>query len=140
MTINDRFNLERFITAQEGAYRRALAELKAGQKSSHWIWFIFPQVKGLGRSSISELYAIRSEEEAHGYLNHPILGARLRECTEAIWAIEEKSALEILGYPDDLKFKSSMTLFDYISEPGSIFARALDKYFGGKRDGKQSSF
>jgi uncharacterized protein (DUF1810 family) len=140
MTIRDWHNLKRFITAQEGIYERALAELKAGQKRSHWMWFVFPQIKGLGRSSTSEIYAIKSKAEAQEYLRHPILGTRLRECTEAVLAIEEKSASEILDTPDDMKFKSSMTLFAYISEPGSIFARALDKYFGGKRDRKTVEF
>ena len=141
MLIEDKHDLRRFTTAQEeGVYERALAELKAGQKHSHWMWFIFPQVKGLGRTSTSELYAIKSEEEAQEYLRHPTLGVRLLECTQALLAIEGKSALQILGSPDNLKFRSSMTLFASISEPGSVFARAIDKYYSGKPDWKTVDF
>jgi uncharacterized protein (DUF1810 family) len=140
MSIHDGHNLKRFITAQDGIYEHALAELKAGQKRSHWMWFVFPQIKGLGYSPNSEFYAIKSKAEAQAYLQHPILGTRLRECTQALLDFEGKSALEIFGSPDDVKLKSSMTLFAYISESGSIFTRTLDKYFGGNHDWKTIEF
>jgi uncharacterized protein (DUF1810 family) len=136
MTNADRYNLSRFISAQEATYETALAELRSGQKRSHWMWFIFPQIRGLGRTSTSEYYSIKSEEEARQYLSHPILGARLLECAEAVWALEGRSASQIFGFPDDLKLKSSMTLFAQITEPGSVFARVLGKFFAGKPDEK----
>lgn len=132
---DDPFNLKRFTTAQEGIYGNVLKELKSGQKRSHWMWFIFPQIAGLGRSSTSMHYAIRSIEEARAYLAHPVLGARLRECAEAVLAVEGRSASAIFGYPDDMKLQSSMTLFEYAAdEPNSVFARVLEKYYGGERD------
>ena len=130
----DPFNLNRFTEAQEGVYGRAMAELTGGRKRSHWMWFIFPQIEGLGHSSISRQYAIKSIEEARAYLKHPILGARLSDCAEAVLGIEGRSASEIFGFPDDLKLRSSMTLFAAISEQGSVFARVLDKFFNGERD------
>lgn len=128
------FDLGRFISAQEGIYERVLAELRRGQKRTHWIWFIFPQIDGLAHSATSKHYAIKSIEEARQYLNHPILGARLLECAEAVLAIEGRSVSEIFGYPDDLKLKSSMTLFAYVADPRSVFVRVLDKYFQGEQD------
>ena len=135
-SIDDPFDLRRFVQAQEGAYESALSELKLGQKRSHWMWYIFPQIDGLGRSAMAKHYAIKNVEEARGYVNHPVIGARLLECTETVLGIEGRSVAEIFGFPDDMKFKSSMTLFEYISEPDSIFALALDKFFSGDRDDK----
>ena len=131
---DDPFGLERFVRAQVRVYSGALAELKGGRKRSHWIWFIFPQIDGLGSSSNSKFYGIKSLAEAQAYLAHPLLGPRLRECTEAVLAVEGRSVHDIFGSPDDVKFKSSMTLFECASGPNSVFARALDKYFNGKRD------
>jgi uncharacterized protein (DUF1810 family) len=130
----DPFNLRRFEDAQKGIYNDALAELRNGRKRTHWMWFVFPQIDGLGHSSTAKYYAIKSAEEARQYLNHPILGRRLLECAEAVLAIEERSASDIFGYPDELKLKSSMTLFASVADPHSVFARVLDKYFHGERD------
>ncbi len=130
------FDLGRFISAQESVYGRVLQELKSGRKRTHWMWYIFPQVDGLGYSAISKHYAIKSVEEARAYLNHPVLGARLSECANAVLASEGRSASDIFGYPDDLKLKSSMTLFASIAGPDSIFGRVLDKYFHGERDAR----
>lgn len=135
----DPFNLGRFIQAQDRIYPTALAELKNGNKRTHWMWFIFPQINGLGFSATSQFYAIKSQEEARSYLNHPILGQRLTECAEAVLSVTGRSASDIFGFPDDLKLKSSMTLFAAVSEPGSVFARVLDAYFGGQRDSKTLS-
>lgn len=131
---DDPFNLSRFLSAQEGIYAAVLAELRSGQKRTHWMWYIFPQIDGLGYSATSKHYAIKSEAEAREYLAHPILGKRLLECAETVLGLEGPSASEIFGYPDDLKLKSSMTLFAYVTNPESVFARVLDKYFQGKRD------
>jgi uncharacterized protein (DUF1810 family) len=132
----DPHHLERFVTAQQGDYAQALAELRNGRKRSHWMWYVFPQFSGLGRSEIAHFYAIKSIEEARAYLNHPLLGARLTECCEALLAIDGKSATEILGFPDDLKLRSSATLFASISSPGSVFTRVIDKFFNGHPDPK----
>jgi uncharacterized protein (DUF1810 family) len=121
------------VDAQVGAHERALAELRAGRKESHWMWFVFPQISGLGSSPMSQHYAIASLKEARAYLDHPLLGARLRDCTRAVLAVEGRSAHEIFGTPDDLKFRSSMTLFDAAS-PDDIFGATLDKYFAGEGD------
>jgi uncharacterized protein (DUF1810 family) len=128
------FNLNRFTSAQISIYDIVLAELRNGQKRTHWMWFIFPQIDGLGHSSTSKFYAIKSIEEAREYLSHPLLGTRLLECAEAVFAVEGRSISAIFGYPDDLKFKSSMTLFERIAGLHSVFARNLDKYFHGERD------
>ena len=131
----DPFNLHRFITAQERIYDIVLAELRSGQKRSHWMWFVFPQIDGLGHSPTAQHYAIKSRGEARQYLNHPVLGARLMKCAEAVVAIEGLSVSAIFGYPDDLKLKSSMTLFASIAEdPHSVFIRVLEKYFHGEPD------
>ena len=130
--LDDRFDLNRFVQAQEEVYPRALAELKLGRKRSHWMWFIFPQIEGLGYSSTANFYAIKSKDEAKAYLDHPLLGKRLRECAEALLKIEGKSAAEIFGYPDDLKLRSSMTLFASASAADSVFSRVLAQYFGGE--------
>jgi uncharacterized protein (DUF1810 family) len=130
------YDLERFVAAQEPVYEQVLAELHNGRKRSHWMWFIFPQLLGLGRSPTARYFAIRSREEARKYLAHPILGGRLKECTEALIAVPDSSISEILGFPDDLKFRSSMTLFSEMSEPRSVFAVALERFCGGEPDGR----
>lgn len=126
-------NLDRFVEAQAPAYDRALAELKAGRKQSHWMWFVFPQIAGLGHSPMAQHYAIQNLAEARAYLAHPLLGPRLRECTQAVLDVEGKTAHEIFGSPDDLKFCSSMTLFD-LASPDDIFRAALAKYFSDETD------
>ncbi len=136
MNSDDAYDLNRFLSAQQGVYERALSELKGGQKRTHWMWFIFPQIDGLGYSPTAKRYSIKSMEEARQYLDHPVLGKRLLECTEAVVALRGGSVSEIFGYPDDLKFKSSMTLFEKIAGTGSVFSFALDKYCHGKRDAK----
>jgi uncharacterized protein (DUF1810 family) len=130
----DPFDLGRFISAQEGIHESALSELRRGRKRTHWMWFIFPQIDGLAHSTTSKHYAIKSIEEARQYLNHPVLGARLLECAETVLAVEGRSVSEIFGYPDDLKLKSSMTLFAYVADPRSVFVRVLEKYFRGGQD------
>ena len=134
MNPDDTYDLNRFLSAQQGVYERALAELKGGQKRTHWIWFIFPQIDGLGYSPTAKRYSIKSVEEARQYLDHPVLGKRLLECTEAVVALKGGSVSEIFGYPDDLKFRSSMTLFEKIAGRGSVFSSALDRYCHGERD------
>jgi len=133
---DDPFNLNRFTSAQAEVYADALAELRSGRKRTHWMWFIFPQIEGLGQSATTQFYAIKSLDEARQYLAHPVLGARLLECAEAVYAIQGRSISEIFDFPDDLKLKSCMTLFACIAGPGSVFARLLDKYFHGGRDEK----
>jgi uncharacterized protein (DUF1810 family) len=126
-------DLQRFVDAQARVIDHVRAELKAGQKKSHWMWFIFPQIHGLGKSATAHRYAIASREEAKAYMAHPVLGSRLRECTRAVLAVNGKTAEAIFGAPDDLKFRSCMTLFAHAStEP--VFRQALEKYFGGEED------
>jgi uncharacterized protein (DUF1810 family) len=127
-------NLERFVKAQASVYDQALAELRNGRKRTHWIWFIFPQIEGLGHSSTSRHYAIKDLEEARAYLQHPLLGSRLVECAQAVLAVKGRTASDIFPYPDDLKLRSSMTLFECAEHLGSVFAQGLEKYFQGKRD------
>jgi uncharacterized protein (DUF1810 family) len=134
LTGKDKFDLGRFIHAQEESYSDAISELKSGRKRSHWMWFIFPQFKGLGHSSTSIRYSIKSIDEARAYLQHPVLGPKLNQCAEAVLALDGKTASEIFGYPDDLKLKSSMTLFEQVAGHGSLFSQILDKYFDGERD------
>jgi uncharacterized protein (DUF1810 family) len=132
--VSDPYNLQRFVDAQNGIYETALAELCGGSKRSHWMWFIFPQLAGLGRSPTAQSYAIGSLDEARAYFEHPLLGPRLRECVEAILPYTGRhSAEEILGPIDALKLKSSLTLFDRI-EPGGLFAAGLAAFFGSERD------
>jgi uncharacterized protein (DUF1810 family) len=131
---SDPHNLSRFVRAQEGVYEQALAEITAGRKESHWMWFIFPQFDGLGYSQISKKYAIKSVAEAEAYVSHPLLGKRLMECVQAALAVEGRTAFEIFHSPDDAKLKSCATLFSHVS-PGSAFDQLLDKYFQGERDG-----
>ena len=130
----DPYNLERFVSAQDPIYAQVLSELRAGMKTSHWMWFIFPQIRGLGRSPVSIEYAISSREEAAAYLQHPVLAPRLKECTQLVLDVKARSAEEIFGSPDDMKFGSSMTLFAQVSADGDIFARALQQYFHGAPD------
>ena len=130
----DPFDLNRFLSAQAGIYPQVLVELRAGEKRSHWIWFIFPQMKGLGQSSYSEFYGIGSLQEAIAFWRHPVLGPRLEECTRLVNQVQKRPIDEILGYPDDLKFRSSMTLFSRAAPDAAIFMQALDKYFGGRPD------
>jgi uncharacterized protein (DUF1810 family) len=132
----DPFDLQRFLDAQEGIYDQALAEISAGLKQSHWMWFIFPQHEGLGSSAMSLRYAITSREEARAYLEHPVLGPRLVACAEAVLQLEGRSAAEIFGHPDDLKLQSSATLFAEVAEAGSVFDRLLTELFAGVRDAK----
>ena len=131
---DDPFDLGRFTAAQASVHDRALAELRAGRKRSHWMWFIFPQIDGLGYSATARHYAIQSLEEARAYLDHPVLGPRLRECAEAVLTVDGRSAAEVFGSPDDLKLWSCMTLFARVSAPESVFVRVLDKYFHGTQD------
>lgn len=133
---NDPFDLSRFTSAQEKNYHSAIAELKRGHKRTHWMWYVFPQVDGLAKSTTAKYYAIKSIEEARQYLNHPILATRLLECAEAVLAVRGRSVSQIFGSPDDLKLKSSMTLFAYLAAEPSLFVRILDKYFDGERDVK----
>lgn len=132
--MTDTYNLERFVEAQAPVYEQVLSELRAGRKQSHWIWFIFPQIAGLGYSSTAQFYAIESLDEAAAYLQHPVLGPRLRECTEIVNGIEGRSVNAILGSPDDMKFRSSMTLFAQATKDNEIFLSALKKYFEGRAD------
>ena len=134
MTVRpDPYDLNRFADAQQGVYEHAIAELRAGRKQSHWMWFIFPQFTGLGLSPTSQRYAIKSLDEARAYLDHPILGPRLMECAETVLALSTDSAADVFGYPDDLKLKSSATLFAVVSPPASVFERLLQKFFNGNR-------
>lgn len=132
---NDPHDLDRFLAAQEPDYARALSEIRAGRKTSHWMWYIFPQVAGLSVSPMSKRYAIRSVAEADAYLRHPVLGPRLLESFQAVLGVEGKTALELFGSPDDMKLHSSATLFARVSPAGSVFERTLDRYFGGQPDG-----
>lgn len=134
------YDLERFVKAQEHDYSVALEEIRAGRKRSHWIWYIFPQLEGLGRSHMAEFYGIKDIDEARAYLAHPVLGARLQEISEALMQLESSDPSEVMGgYPDDMKLQSCMTLFAAISEDGSVFHRVLDKFFGGQTDAKTLS-
>ena len=132
--MSDRYNLQRFVDAQADVYEQACAELRAGRKRSHWMWFVFPQIRGLGSSPMAMQYAISSLEEAKAYLEHVVLGARLRECVGIVMGMDGKTVEAIFGYPDDLKFHSSMTLFAQVEESGGVFCEALKKYFGGELD------
>ncbi|MBK9307415.1 MAG: DUF1810 domain-containing protein [Nitrospira sp.] len=132
--MNDEYNLQRFLDAQEGVYDTALDELRAGRKSSHWIWFIFPQITGLGYSAMAQQFAISSLDEATAYLQHPTLGPRLRACTQLVLDVNGRSVEEIFGYPDHLKFRSCMTLFLTAAPDSTIFKDALLTYFDGQPD------
>lgn len=137
-TVNSpqRYDLERFVNAQAGIYDTVLEELRAGQKKSHWMWFVFPQLRGLGSSPTARKYAISGREEAEAYLGHSILGGRLAECTRLVVDIDGSSIEQIFGFPDYLKFRSCMTLFEEIARGDSIFVTALEKFYDGSRDEK----
>ena len=132
--LNDPHNLQRFVDAQSLVFEQVCSELGEGKKRGHWMWFIFPQLQGLGQSEIAIKFAIASRQEAEAYLKHPVLGARLRHCTELVNLVERVSINQIFGYPDDLKFHSSMTLFASTASDSEIFKDALQKYFSGELD------
>lgn len=127
-------NLNRFLEAQETKYKDALSKIKNGRKLTHWMWYIFPQIAGLGFTDFNVFYAIQNKEEATQYLNHPVLGKRLIEITKVVIEINDKTALEIFGKPDERKLKSSMTLFTILNDPNPIFQQVLDKYYEGMKD------
>ena len=132
--MDDPYNLRRFVYAQQAVYETVCRELRQGRKESHWMWFIFPQIKGLGHSEMARKFAISSRDEAKAYLAHPVLGPRLRECSRIVADLEGKSVEDIFGYPDDMKFRSSMTLFAQTAKDNEIFKRCLEKYLGGEAD------
>ena len=132
--MSDAYDLQRFVAAQDEVYTTVLGELRAGEKRGHWMWYIFPQIAGLGQSAMAKKYAITSQDEAKAYLGHPVLGPRLRECTEIVLNLDGRSAEQIFHYPDNLKFRSSMTLFSEAAAENSIFHEALGKYFEGRPD------
>lgn len=134
MTKDDAFDLQRFVTAQEPVYDTVLAELRAGRKRTHWIWFVFPQVRGLGRSRTADRFGIASLAEARAYLEHPVLGPRLRECTRLLHRLEGRSAEEVFGFPDVLKVRSSMTLFARAADDDADFVAVLEKFYDGEQD------
>ncbi len=128
--------LQRFVAAQDPVWEEVRAQLRAGRKTSHWMWFVFPQLRGLGHSSMAETYGIASAAEAAAYWQHRLLGARLAECCRLVLTIQGRSALQIFGSPDDLKLRSSLTLFEHVAPGEPAFGRGLDRYFGGQRDGR----
>ena len=132
--MDDPYNLRRFLDAQNPVYQQVLAELRQGEKKSHWMWFIFPQLRGLGHSAMANRYAISSRNEAEAYLKNPILGSRLRHCTQLVMLVEGRSIDQIFEDPDHLKFRSSMTLFASTAIENTLFKDALQKYFAGKLD------
>jgi uncharacterized protein (DUF1810 family) len=132
--MNDPYDLQRFLDAQNPGFEQVCVELRKGQKEGHWMWFVFPQLRGLGRSQMAIKFAISSRQEAEAYLKHPVLGPRIRECTRLVILIEGCSIDQIFGYPDDLKFHSSMTLFASTTSENQIFKDALQKYFAGEVD------
>ncbi|WP_167101213.1 DUF1810 domain-containing protein [Mycobacterium sp. DL592] len=132
--MDDPFELQRFVDAQHGVYDRVLTELRAGAKRSHWIWFVFPQLQGLGNSSTARLYGIASLAEARAYLAHPVLGPRLRECARIVAGIDGRSADDIFGWPDTLKVRSSMTLFANATGDNADFRAVLDRFYAGEQD------
>jgi uncharacterized protein (DUF1810 family) len=132
--MTDQYDLQRFVDAQDAVYAQVCAELRNGNKRGHWVWFVFPQMKGLGYSALSRLFGISSKAEAEAYLQHPVLGSRLRECTGLVLAVQDRSITQILGDIDALKFKSSMTLFAHATRDNRIFKDALEKYFDGEFD------
>jgi uncharacterized protein (DUF1810 family) len=135
----DPFDLQRFVDAQDRVYDQVLAELRAGAKRSHWIWFIFPQLAALGSSSAAKLFGIGSLSEAQAYLEHPVLGSRLHECARLVAAIEGRSVDDIFGQPDNLKVRSSMTLFARASDDNADFLAVLDKFYGGEQDARTNA-
>lgn len=134
MSMIDPYNLQRFVDAQNPIYEQVCSELREGCKRGHWMWFVFPQIRGLGHSHLASKFAISSRGEAEAYLQHPILGPRLRECSQLVNLVAGRSIDEVLGYPDDLKFRSSMTLFAHATSDNQVFMDALRKYFAGEFD------
>lgn len=132
----DPYHLQRFVVAQGEVYETVISELRNGHKRSHWMWFVFPQLDGLGFSSTAKFYAIQSLEEAKAYLQHNVLGQNLLECVHTVLAAEGRSVHDIFGTPDDLKLKSCMTLFEFVDGPESVFGKVLDKFYAGERDDK----
>jgi uncharacterized protein (DUF1810 family) len=132
--MDDPYNLQRFVDAQSPVFEQVCAELRQGRKSGHWMWFIFPQIKGLGNSPLAIRFAISSRQEAEAYLNHPVLGPRLRECTRLVNLIEKRNIDQIFGYPDNLKFRSCMTLFAHSTKENQVFKDAVQKYFAREYD------
>jgi uncharacterized protein (DUF1810 family) len=132
--MNDPYDLQRFVNAQNPVFEQVCSELREGRKEGHWMWFIFPQLKGLGHSWMASKFGISSRDEAEAYLQHPVLGPRLRECTRLANLVEGRSIEQIFGYPDNLKFRSSMTLFAQVASDNEIFLNGLQKYFGGESD------
>ncbi|HJO55853.1 MAG TPA: DUF1810 domain-containing protein [Candidatus Scalindua sp.] len=132
--MSDKFNLQRFVAAQNPVIQNVLSELQTGSKQTHWMWFIFPQIAGLSGSIIAQRFAISSLGEADAYLRHSVLGPRLYDCTQRVNLVDGQTANQIFGYPDDLKFRSSMTLFREATAENVVFEEALQKYFGGKPD------
>jgi len=132
--LSDPFDLQRFVEAQNPVFEKVCAELRKGRKEGHWIWFIFPQLRGLGHSAMATAFGISSRQEAAAYLDHAVLGPRLRECTRLVNLVEGREIEQIFGYPDDLKFRSSMTLFAGVASNNQIFQDALNKYFDGRPD------
>lgn len=128
------YNLDRYIEAQRGLFEQACSELRRGRKTGHWMWFIYPQIAGLGASAMSQQYAIGSLDEARAYLAHPVLGPRLREICGIVLGVQDRGVEEIFGYPDDMKLRSSMTLFAHAAADDTVFAQVLEKYFGGVED------
>ncbi len=131
---DDPFDLARFVSAQIDSFDLALSEVKNGRKSSHWMWYIFPQLRGLGRSETSQYYGITGMDEAYAYLTHDVLGLRLITICEAALSVEGRSATDIFGKPDDMKLLSCLTLFAYVSNTDSVFHKLIDKYYGGRTD------
>lgn len=134
--MNENYHLQRFLEAQETDYKRALSEIREGEKRSHWMWYVFPQVQGLGHSKISKTYAIKDIREGEAFLHHPLLGNRLMEICEALLKLKSNDATKIMGTPDDLKLKSSMTLFSSLQNTHPVFQAVLDKFFKGEKDQK----
>ena len=130
----DQYNLNRFLEAQMTTYEVVMLELARGRKESHWIWYIFPQIEGLGRSDTAKLYSIKSLEEGRAYLEHPLLGPRLSEACKILLSLKDASMDDVMGFPDDLKLLSSMTLFENLSDPNSIFTKVIELYFDDERD------
>jgi uncharacterized protein (DUF1810 family) len=132
----DQFDLRRFVSAQDPVIEDVLDELRAGHKASHWMWFVFPQIRGLGASAMAQRYALASRQEARAYHDHAVLGVRLKTCTRLVLEIEGRTIGQIFGYPDDLKFHSCMTLFAQVAPEEPIYRTALEKYFGGRLDAR----
>ena len=132
--MDDPYRLQRFVDAQQGVYAKVLDELRAGRKRRHWIWFVFPPLKGLGRSATAQHFGLAGADEALAYWRHPVLGARLQECTTLTLQVPHRTALQLFGTPDDLKFRSCMTLFREVAPEASCFALALQRYWGGEPD------